>query len=77
MSGIVLKLPFQATHPEFDSDVWSHGFVHLRLVVPGQGVFEDSVDGVRIRQFAPIRDWMQLSTGHRHFANERTGRPKR
>lgn len=76
-SGIVLKLPFQATHPEFDSDVWNHGFIHLRLVVPGHGVFEDSVDGVRIRQFAPIRDQMQLSTGHRHFANERTGRSKR
>jgi len=76
-SGIVLKLPFQAVHPEFDNDVWSHGFVHLRLVVPGHGVFEDSVDGVRVREFAPFRDYMQSLTGRRHFSHERTGRGKR
>jgi len=76
-SGIVLKLPFQAVHPEFDNDVWSHGFVHLRLVVPGRGVFEDSLDGVRVREFAPLRDYMQSLTGRRHFAHERTGRGKR
>lgn len=76
-SAIVLKLPFQAVHPEFDNDVWSHGFVHLRLVVPGHGVFEDSVDGVRVREFAPLRDYMQSLTGRRHFAHERTGRGKR
>jgi len=76
VSGITFKLPFQVTHPEFNTDVWSYGLVHLRLVVPGHGVFEDSIDGVQIREFAPVRDWLQLSTGRRHFAHERTGRPK-
>jgi len=76
-SGVVVKLPFQAVHPEFDNDTWSHGLVHLRLAVPGHGVFEDSMDGVRVREFAPLRDWMQSHTGHRHFAHERTGRGKR
>lgn len=76
-SGIMVKLPFQATHPEFDNDVWSHGLVHLRLAVSGHGVFEDSVDGVRVREFAPLRDYMQSLTGRRHFATERTGRGKR
>jgi len=73
--GVVIKLPFQAAHPAFNHHVSSHGLVHLRLTAPGHGVFEDSYDGVRIRSFSPIRDELQLSTGRRYFANERTGRP--
>ena len=37
--GIWFKLPFQAAHPEFNTDLGSHGLVHVRLVVPGAGVF--------------------------------------
>jgi len=75
--GVTVKLPFQATHPAFDSDVGSHSLVHARLTVPGHGVFEHSIDGVRVRSFSPLRDALQSSTGRRHFAHERTGRAKR
>ncbi len=55
-SGAVIKLPFQAIHPEFDAGVGARGLVHLRLTVPGHGVFESSRDAVRIRRYASLRD---------------------
>lgn len=75
-SGAVLKFPFGAAHPEFDGDLGSYGLVHVRLSVPGSGVFEDSQDGVRIRPFAPLRDTLQLNAGRRFLPSEQTGRGK-
>jgi hypothetical protein len=74
--GAMLKFPFGAAHPEFDGDLGAHGLVHVRMTVPGSGVFEDSQDGVRIRPFAPLRDGLQLNTGRRFLPNELTGRGK-
>jgi hypothetical protein len=71
------KLPFQAAHPEFDPRIGVRGLVHLKLVVPGAGVYEDSLDGIRLRPFAPVRDGLQRDTGHRFFATEATGRGQR
>ena len=76
-SGATFRLPFQAAHPEFDTNLGSHGLVHVRLVVPGHGVFEESVDPVRIRRFSPLRDALERSDGRRFFPLERTGRGKR
>ena len=75
--GAWFKLPFQAEHPEFNMNLGAHGLVHVRLVVPGAGVFEDSIDGVRIRPFAPLRDSLQQVEGRRFLATEMTGRGKR
>ena len=69
-----LRLPFQSRHPEFATDISSHGLVHIRLVVPGHGVFESSQDAVRIREFAPLRDHLEQTTGSRFLPSERTGR---
>jgi hypothetical protein len=71
------KLPFQAAHPEFDPRIGVRGLVHVKLVVPGAGVYEDSLDGIRLRPYAPLRDSMQRETGRRFFATEATGRGKR
>jgi len=73
-SGARLKLPFGAVHPEFDLDWIGVGLVHVRLVVPGEGVFDDSVDGLRIRPYAPLRDRLEMNTGHRFVPTERVGR---
>ena len=73
-SGIVLRLPFSAVHPEFSSGVDSVGLVHVRLTVPGSGVFEQSLDGVRLRNWSPVRNGMYLQNGHRFFSTERTSR---
>lgn len=71
------KLPFQALHPEYDPRVGYLGLVHVKLVVPGAGVFEDSLDGIRLREFAPLRDGLQRDTGRRFFPSETTGRGER
>jgi hypothetical protein len=72
-----VRLPFQSRHPEFDT-TWSPvGLVHLTLVVPGHGVFHHSEDGVRIRPFAPLRDYLERQTGERFLPTERNGPPFR
>ena len=75
--GILIKLPFQANHPEFSSRMGTHGLVHVKFVVPGQGVFEASQDSIRIRPFSPLRDLREQQEDQRFFANEGTGRAKR
>jgi len=73
-SGAVYQCPFQALHPDFDTQLYPHGLVHLRLTVPSQGVFEASQPLVRIRQYSPMRDRLQETTGDRFFPQEQTGR---
>ena len=75
--GVRVKLPFQAAHPEFDPKWAPYGLVHIRLVVPGHGVFDHSMDGIRIRPYAPLRDAMERQSGQRFFPTERTGRGRR
>jgi hypothetical protein len=75
-SGARLRLPFGAIHPEIDMD-WAaswYGLVHVRLIVPGHGVFDGSRDGVRIRPWAPNRDNLEMNTGRRFVPSERLGR---
>jgi hypothetical protein len=74
--GAVIRLPFQAAHPEFDDSLGAYGLVHIKFSVPGSGVFEQSIDGVRIRPWAPLRDYLQMDTGRRFLPHERTGRGK-
>lgn len=74
--GAVIQFPFQAAHPEFDDSVGAYGLVHLKFSVPGSGVFERSIDGVRIRPWAPLRDYLQMDTGRRFLPHEGTGRGK-
>jgi hypothetical protein len=74
--GVRLRLPFGAIHPELNPN-WTaswYGLVHVRLAVPGQGVFEDSRDGVRIRPWAPNRDRLEMKTGQRFLPTENLGR---
>lgn len=75
-NGIVFKLPFQTNHPEFDTTWATHGLVHIRFAVPGQGVFENSFDGVRVRPYAPLRDAMERNQQPRFLPTERTGLSK-
>jgi hypothetical protein len=75
-SGARLRLPFGAIHPELQPN-WTasyYGLVHVRLAIPGQGVFEDSRDGVRIRPWAPNRDQLEMNTGQRFLSTENLGR---
>lgn len=73
---VAYELPFQATHPEFDSRLGSHAFVSVRLTVPGSGTFQRTIDHVRIRPNSPLRDYKQLHFGSRWLAIEQTDRGK-
>lgn len=73
--GATFELPFQAVHPEFDLRVVPYGMVHVRLSVPGQGVFDTTQDLVRIRPWSPLRDSLWSHEGRRFLHTERTGRP--
>lgn len=74
--GAMMQLPFQAAHPEFNDSLGAYGLVHIKFSVPGSGVFEQSIDGVRIRPWSPLRDYLQMDTGYRFLPHERTGRGK-
>jgi len=74
--GAFIQLPFQAAHPEFDDSLGAFGLVHIRFSAPGSGVFEQSLDGVRIRPWSPLRDYLQMDTGYRFLPHEGTGRGK-
>ncbi len=73
-NGLRLKLPFGAVHPEFDENWLSMGLVHVKFSSPGHGVFEDSRDAIRIRPFAPNRDYLDMHTGRRFLPTEGVGR---
>ena len=73
----VFLLPFQAIHPEFNTRVDGSGVLHVKLAVPGQGVFSTSVTDVRIRPISRYRDRIQNSLGKRFLNIERTGRGSR
>ena len=72
-----VKLPFGAIHPEFDTDWFAEGLVHISFSVAGDGTFEQSLDGIRTRPFSPLRDAMQRQSDRRFLPSERTGRGKR
>jgi hypothetical protein len=74
---MVYLLPFQAVHPEFDPALAAFGLVHVKLAVPGHGVFESSIADLNVRPFSRIRDQIQQSQGTRYLPIERTGRGKR
>jgi hypothetical protein len=71
--GGVFRLPFQAAHPEFDTELGACGAVHARLSVPGQGTFETTVT-MRIRPASGFRDRLQQSAGVRFLPGELHGR---
>jgi len=73
-AGFVLRLPFQAVHPDFENNVGSFGVVHARLAVPGRGLFTASTGMVRVREFNLLRERMLQSRGVRFFPQEETGR---
>ena len=72
--GVVLRLPFEAVHPEFQLDVAAFGLLQVQLTAPGQGVFHATVRDVRIRPFSMVRDDIQHATQRRFLPGERTGR---
>ncbi len=72
--GVTFRLPFRASHPEFDLDLGDFGLVNARLAVPGQGVLNASNAMVCVRPYSVVRSARERSGGTRFFPIERTGR---
>lgn len=75
-NGLVVKLEFQADHPEFNLQLSNWGTLHTKLVVPGHGVFEVSQDLSDLRRSSPLRDLLQQQIQGRFLPQELTGRGK-
>lgn len=74
--GYLLKLPFQNLSPEFDMRMVNYSLVNVRLNVPGAGMLETSLDGIRVRPWSPFRDMLQQRNQTRWLPTEMTGRGK-
>lgn len=65
-------LPLPRPLPEHDPRTGAIGSLHVRLAVPGQGVFEATRPGVLLKHISPLRDRVLMQTGSRFFATEST-----
>lgn len=70
-NGVWIRLPFQASMPETDTRWAPFGLVHFQFVVPGSGVYYRSIDGLRIRPWAPFRDGLERKSRERFLQTER------
>jgi len=68
--GARYRLAFQQAHPEVDLTIRPSGAVHVRLSVPGEGVFEATASATRVRPYSPLRDAVQQATGQRLLPGE-------
>jgi hypothetical protein len=66
----VIKLPFTAAGPVGTDLASPYGLLHVRLAVPGHGVFQDSYDGITLRRFTPTRDLLQRQGRQRTLFTE-------
>lgn len=75
-AGAVFQLPFQAIHPEFNTEIARLAVVHGRVTAAGSNLLDATVSMVPIRPSSSPRDHLQQVRGTRFFPNERTGRGK-
>lgn len=70
----VFRLTFRKIHPEFDFHIGNDALLHVRLSVPGQGVFEASDALLQLRPPSRFRDQLQQQKGTRFLPVERVSR---
>ncbi len=72
-----LILPLPESLPDHSLNVASPGSLHVKLSVPGQGVFEATEPAVGLRQQSPLRELNTLQNGSRFLPGEGTFGRKR
>ncbi len=72
--GALYRLAFQAIHPAFEPAIAPDALAHVRLSVPGRGVFEASECLSRLRPYCAFRDEAYRATGRSFLPLEQTGR---
>lgn len=56
----VFKFEFQRRDPQLDHSISRYGLLTVRVAVPGQGVFDRTLDGIRTRSFTPVADQLLM-----------------
>lgn len=51
-----LRLEFQGRDPQRTGQLDRYGWLKLRVTIPGSGVFEREIDGLRMRPFTPVQN---------------------
>ena len=63
--GATFRLPFHSLRPQLDTEYGRQGVVHITFSAPGAGIMEQTLDGVTLRPWSPLRDALQSHTGSR------------
>lgn len=71
--GASYRFTYQAVHPVFQDDISPYAMVHVRLEIPGQGVFDATTNQLRLQPFNGLRGRVRQVEGTSFFANEQTG----
>lgn len=58
--------------PDLHFDLAPLADLHIRFAVPGQGVFETTVDGINLRRRSPVRDQRLIESGSPFLPGEGT-----
>jgi hypothetical protein len=51
-----LRLELQARDPQRDGSLGRYAVLKVRVTIPGSGVFEQQIDGLRMRPFTPVQN---------------------
>jgi hypothetical protein len=51
-----LRLAYQGRHPQLDGQLDRYAQLRVRMAIPGHGVFEQDLDGLRTRPFTPVQN---------------------
>lgn len=65
-------LPLSRPVPDHDLDIAALGDLHVKLAVPGEGLFEATAEGVPLRHRSPARDQHLVETGSSFLPGEGT-----
>ncbi len=68
--GLIAKLPFEGFSPETDTRISPEGLLHVKWIVPGQGVYEATQDGIRLRSSSALRNRLESHSSRRPWGWE-------
>ena len=69
-AGAVLRMNFRQNRP-FDRSYFTHGILHVRMTIPGHGVFRTSVEDMPHRTYSQVRELSERAHGERYLPQEK------
>lgn len=68
--GAVLRMNFRRNRP-LDRSYFTHGILHVRMTIPGHGVFRTSVEDMPHRTYSQVRELNERAHGQRYLPQEK------